>query len=161
MKKLIKMFSIALIAIVAISACKKEKVVDSNTQLGTDSVLIKEFVAKNSITGVKQIGTSGLYYKVIEPGSGTGTYAATTVVKVHYTGRLLSGTIFDKTTTDPISLKLGEVIVGWQVGIQQIRKGGKIRLFIPSAYGYGAGGQGTIPPNAVLDFDIELVDVQY
>jgi FKBP-type peptidyl-prolyl cis-trans isomerase FkpA len=72
----------------------------------------------------------------------------------------LDGTVFDQTTTQPLNFPLGNVIVGWQIGVPLIKKGGKIRLLIPSGYGYGQGGSGKIPSNAVLDFDIELVDVQ-
>jgi FKBP-type peptidyl-prolyl cis-trans isomerase FkpA len=72
---------------------------------------------------------------------------------------LLNGTVFDGTTTQPISFKLGQVISGWQIGIPLIQKGGKIRLLIPSGLAYGPDGQGPIPGNAVLDFDIELLDV--
>ena len=161
MKKMLRTLAIAMLALVAFSACQKEKTVDVNAQLGVDTLLIKDFIAKNSITGVRQVGKTGLYYKIIEPGSAIGAYKQSSVIKANYTGRLLSGTIFDKTTGDPISFQLGGVIVGWQVGIQQIGKGGIIRLLIPSGYAYGAGGQSSIPPNAVLDFDIELVDVQY
>lgn len=161
MKKMFRMLTIALVAIVAFSACQKEKTVDGNAQLGIDTLLIKDFIAKNALTGVKEVGKTGLFYKIIEPGSAIGSYKQSSVIKANYTGRLLSGTIFDKTTGDPISFQLGGVIVGWQIGIQQIGKGGKIRLLIPSGYAYGSKGQSSIPANAVLDFDIELVDVQY
>ena len=162
MKKMLKMLAIAVFALVAFSACQKQKAVDPNVQLGIDSMLIKDFVAKNSIIGVKQLGKSGLYYQILEPGSGTGTYRGTTIITVNYTGRYLSGGIFDKTTIEPRKFELGGgLIAGWQAGIPLIRKGGKIRLFIPSEYGYGPQGKSPIPPNAVLDFDIELVDVQY
>ncbi|MDB5012314.1 MAG: peptidylprolyl isomerase [Daejeonella sp.] len=162
MKKMLKMCAIVLFALVAFSACQKEKAVDPYVQLGIDTLLIKDFVAKNAITDVKQLGTTGLYYKIIEPGTGTGIYKESSLIKANYTGRLLSGSIFDKSTTDPFTFYLGgNVIYGWTLGVQLIRKGGKIRLFIPSAYGYKEAGSGPIPPNAVLDFDIELVDVQY
>ncbi|MDB5119560.1 MAG: peptidylprolyl isomerase [Sphingobacteriales bacterium] len=162
MKKTLKMCAIALLALVAFSACKKQKTVDPNVQLGIDTLLIKDFVAKNALTGVKQLGTTGLYYKIIEPGTGTGVYKESSIIKANYTGRLLSGSIFDKSITEPYTFYLGgNVIYGWTLGVQLIRKGGKIRLFIPSAYAYGTEAQGSIPANAVLDFDIELVDVQY
>ena len=157
-----KLLALAVFSVIAFSACQKEKTVDPNLQLGIDSLLIKDFITKNGITGVKQLGRSGLYYQIIEPGSGTGTYRSATIITVNYTGRYLSGGIFDKTTTEPRKFELGGgLITGWQAGIPLIRKGGKIRLFIPSLYGYGPRGKDAIPPNAVLDFDIELVDVQY
>jgi len=142
----------------AFSACKKNTSVDPEKQLIADENLIKEFIAKNNITAVRH--PSGVYYQIIAPGSGSVTYSANTSVSSNYTGRLLNGSVFDKTTGQPISFKLGGVIVGWQIGVPLIQKGGKIRLFIPSGYGYGSQAAGSIPPNSVLDFDIELVDVQ-
>ena len=87
------------------------------------------------------------------------TYTANTTVSTKYTGRLLDGSVFDGGNGQVLSFKLGGVITGWQVGIPLIQKGGKIRLFIPSGLAYGCDGQGSIPANAVLDFDIELVEV--
>ena len=162
MKKMLKMLAIAVFALVAFGACQKEKSIDTNVQLGIDSMLIKDFVAKNAIRDVKQLGSTGLYYKIIEPGIGGGIYKESSLIKANYTGRLLSGSIFDKSITEPFQFYLGgNVIFGWKLGVPLIKKGGIIRLFIPSNYGYGPAGSGPIPANAVLDFDIELVDVQY
>ncbi len=80
-------------------------------------------------------------------------------VFVTYTGKLLSGTQFDQ-SSNVISFFLNQVIEGWQIGVPLIKKGGKILLLIPSAYAYGCNGSRSIPPNSVLFFDIDLIDVQ-
>jgi FKBP-type peptidyl-prolyl cis-trans isomerase FkpA len=150
------LFFIALT--IGVSSCKKNFSVDPVKQLAIDTNLIKAYLVKNNITATHH--SSGVYYKIITAGSGTTAYTLNTSVSALYTGRLLNGTIFDAATTNPISFKLGGVIQGWQIGIPLIQKGGKIRLFIPSGYGYGDLDAGKIPANSVLDFDVELVDVQ-
>jgi len=95
---------------------------------------------------------------------GTGTAAASgQKVTVHYTGWLTNGTKFDssKDRGDPFvfSLGKGQVIQGWDQGVQGMKVGGVRKLIIPSALGYGArGAGGVIPPNATLKFDVELLD---
>jgi FKBP-type peptidyl-prolyl cis-trans isomerase len=85
-------------------------------------------------------------------------------VSVHYTGKLLDGTVFDSSyrRNEPISFKLGknQVIAGWEEGISMLSKGAKAKLVIPSHLGYGANGAGgVIPPNATLVFELELVTI--
>ena len=86
-------------------------------------------------------------------------------VTVHYTGWLTDGTKFDssKDRNDPFVFGLGQgqVIRGWDEGVQGMKVGGKRKLTIPPALGYGAGGYGgVIPGNATLVFEVELVDVR-
>lgn len=149
---------LSFVAIFSLSSCFKGDNFDPEVQARADDALITKFLADKNITAIKH--SSGLYYQIIQPGSGNITYSGNTEVTAKYVGRLLNGNIFDQTTTQAISFRLGGVIVGWQIGVPLIQKGGKIRLFIPSGYAYGQQGAGTIPPNSVLDFDIELVDVQ-
>jgi peptidylprolyl isomerase len=107
---------------------------------------------------------SGLQY--IEETAGEGREAEPgTRVSVHYTGMLDDGTVFDSSYDrgEPISfvLGIGQVIPGWDEGIDLMAAGGKGRLIIPSELAYGsAGAGGVIPPDATLTFDVELVDVQ-
>ena len=154
------LFLLSAIILFSFSACLKsatETNVDAQVQLDKDDVLIKAFLVTNNITAIKD--PSGVYYQVITPGSGSLTYTANTQITVKYAGRLLNGNTFDQSTT-AVTFTLGQLIAGWQIGIPYIQKGGKIRLFIPSYYGYGARGSGSIPANSVLDFDIELVNAQ-
>ena len=106
---------------------------------------------------------SGLKYEDLVVGTGKEAKNGTTV-DVLYTGWLTDGTKFDSTAdhnNEPYSLSLpGQVIEGWNEGIPGMKQGGKRKLVIPAALGYGEAGQGTIPPGATLVFEIELVKVK-
>jgi len=106
---------------------------------------------------------SGLVIEELVVGSGAAA-AAGQKVSVHYTGWLTDGTKFDssKDRGDPFVFPLGKghVIKGWDEGVAGMKAGGKRKLTIPSALGYGArGAAGVIPPNATLVFEVELLAV--
>lgn len=106
---------------------------------------------------------SGLFYKIIEKGTGKQAEAGEEVA-VHYTGMLLDKTVFDSSYRRKQPLKftvgVGQVIEGWDEGILLLQEGDKARLVIPSDLAYGSrGAGGVIPPNAPLIFDVELVKV--
>ena len=106
---------------------------------------------------------SGLRYQIIQKGDGVKAEKGKTV-SVHYKGQLADGTVFDSSykRNQPIDFPLGvgQVIPGWDEGIQLLKVGDKARLVIPSDLGYGArGAGGVIPPNATLIFDVELMNV--
>jgi FKBP-type peptidyl-prolyl cis-trans isomerase len=125
--------------------------------------LIKNYLKERNIT-VKPVA-SGLYY--VEKVKGKGPKAIKgKKVSVHYTGRLLDGTIFDSSLerkpAKPYEFTLGngEVIAGWDEGIAMMNEGGKATLIIPSKLGYGSSGSGgKIKPFSPLVFDVELVKV--
>ncbi len=107
---------------------------------------------------------SGLHYQIIQKGDGAKAEKGKTV-SVHYKGQLADGTVFDSSykRNEPIDfpLGMGQVISGWDEGIQLLKVGDKARFVIPSNLGYGAqGAGGVIPPNATLIFDVELMDVK-
>ncbi len=107
---------------------------------------------------------SGLRYKMIQKGSGKKAENGKTV-SVHYEGSLPNGKVFDSSykRKNPIEFPLGEgnVIEGWDEGIALLQVGDKARFVIPSHLGYGeSGAGGVIPPNSVLIFDVELMDVK-
>ena len=145
-----------------LAACKKNAPVDDydpTPQFKADTAAIRAFVKTNNISATKD--ASGIFYQVLEPGTGSVVYTASTKITSDYEGRLLNGTIFDSTKGTPTSFLLGNVIVGWQFGIQKIQKGGKIRLIIPSYYAYGTQSPSSlVPANSILDFTITLTDVQ-
>ena len=107
---------------------------------------------------------SGLKYSDQVVGTGDLAVAGKTV-SVHYTGWLTNGQKFDSSVDrgQPFSFPLGAglVIKGWDEGVQGMKIGGKRKLTIPSELGYGArGASGTIPPNATLVFEVELLGVR-
>lgn len=137
------------------SACKKVEPFDPVKQAAADDVKIQAYIKANNIAAVKD--PSGLYYQIITTGTGVNPTAASTV-RVAYTGKLLDGSQF---ATDPnFSTPLNGVIQGWTIGIPYCKQGGRILLIIPSGLAYGLPGKGTIPPNTVLVFTIDLVQVQ-
>ena len=84
-------------------------------------------------------------------------------VSVHYEGTLIDGTVFDSSIQrgEPATFPLNGVIPGWTEGLQLMKVGDKFRLFVPSDLAYGPSGAGdAIPPNAVLIFDVELLEIQ-
>lgn len=110
----------------------------------------------------------GVEYRELAVGTGASAYPGNTVY-VQYTGWLQNpdgsrGTKFDSSRDSgvPMTFMLGDgkVIRGWEMGLQGMKVGGKRRLFIPSALGYGTKGTSSIPPNSNLIFDVELVGVQ-
>ena len=102
---------------------------------------------------------SGLSYEILQPG--TGEYPKSTdSVKVHYTGTLIDGTVFDSSVqrNEPAEFLLDQVVPGWTEGLQKINKGGKIKLYVPPHLAYGDDGRPGIPPASTLIFEVELLD---
>jgi FKBP-type peptidyl-prolyl cis-trans isomerase len=136
-------------------------------QIEIDEKLIEEYIKNNNYKAVKKT-ESGLYYLVQSQGNGA-KVEANKKVTVNYTGKLLDGSVFDS-NTDPkfnhvqpfeFTVGIGQVIKGWDEGLQLFNVGGKGILIIPSRLGYGPRSAGpSIPANSVLVFDIEVLDVK-
>jgi FKBP-type peptidyl-prolyl cis-trans isomerase FkpA len=106
---------------------------------------------------------SGLVYQSLKEGSGASP-GASDVVKVNYRGTLADGKEFDSSYKrgEPAEFPLNRVIPCWTEGVQRMKPGGKARLTCPPAIAYGASGAGgVIPPNATLQFEIELLSVKH
>lgn len=127
----------------------------SKEQNRIDSEIIESYLNDKGIKAIKT--ESGLEYKIIERGSGPPPKKGQTV-NVKYAGRLLDGTPFDSGEIKFV-LGQGKVIKGWDEGIGYLNVGAKGSLYIPSSLGYGARGSGPIPPNSILEFDVELLEI--
>ncbi|GAB3248902.1 hypothetical protein GCM10027347_05620 [Larkinella harenae] len=158
-------YTLKVIDVQSMEQFQKSQAESREKQKGVDAKTIADYVAKNKLAGQKT--ASGLYYVITQPGTGPQPVSGD-VVKVKYTGKLMDGKVFDSSEKNPqtqagIDFPLGQgaVIPGWEEGIQQLRKGGKGTLIIPSTLAYGTeGAPGAIPPNSVIMFDVELVDVK-
>lgn len=161
-----KILAITAILLAALSSCKKDK-----TCARTESPLvapasevqaIQTYLTANSITATQD--PSGVFYTISAPGTGTDAPNLCSDIVFRYKGMLTNGSVFDDSGTSSVTYALGDLIVGWQKVIPKLRKGGKMRCYIPPTLGYGArditNGQGQviIPANSILIFDIELVN---
>ncbi len=106
---------------------------------------------------------NGLKYYILEQGTGNKIKPGDTVT-VHYSGFLLNGREFDSSVErdQPFTFVAGkgQVIPGWDEGIQLLKKGGKAKFIIPPGLAYGSRNMGTIPPNSTLVFDVQVLDVK-
>ncbi len=120
------------------------------------------FFERNAKRDNVQTTASGLQIETIREGSGI-TPGPADMVLVEYEGRLLDGTVFDASAKHggPAPFPVSGVIPGWTEALQLMKKGGSYRVWIPSQLGYGPTGTpgGPIPPDAILDFDVTLIDV--
>jgi FKBP-type peptidyl-prolyl cis-trans isomerase FkpA len=128
------------------------------TRAGDEPILTQRGIPMS-----ERITDSGLKFEDTHAGAGAAAAAGQTV-SVHYTGWLTNGTKFDssKDRDEPFEFKLGagQVIRGWDEGVQGMQVGGTRKLTIPPQLGYGArGAGGVIPPNATLVFEVELLEI--
>ena len=100
----------------------------------------------------------GFYYSIKIPGEGKNLNPCSTI-SIFYKGTLTNGSIFDQTGANPATFGLNQLILGWQYGLPLIKPGGKIILYLPPELGYGSRAAGSIPPNSVLIFEVQLVSV--
>ena len=129
--------------------------VDSLQKILTDSGL------------VATANASGFFYKINQPGTGSGISNLCSAITVTYKGSFFNGKAFDSSAAvNSIKIQLGQVILGWQKGVPLISKGGDITLYIPPTLGYGStdvrdqGNNVVIPANSYLIFNIHILDIQ-
>lgn len=114
---------------------------------------VQDYLTANNITATQHC--SGVFYSIDNAGTGTAPTACSGV-KATYVGKFTNGNIFDQGTA---SFGLNQVIKGWTNTIPLLKKGGKIRLYIPPSLGYGDKASGPIPANSILIFDVTLDEV--
>lgn len=123
----------------------------------------EEFLAETAQRDGVQVTESGLQYEIVEEGEeGAPSPTAEDVVRVHYHGTLIDGTVFDSSVDrgEPVSFPVGGVIDGWVEALQLMSVGDKYILYIPPALAYGEGGTaGAIGPNEALIFEVELLEI--
>ena len=139
----------------------EEAAPDYGQQIKDNKTVGREFMEQNAKNDSVVQTTSGLQYMVLKEGTGAKPSAEDTVT-VHYTGKLLDGTVFDSSVErgEPASFPLNKVIPGWTEGLQRMSEGSNSRLFLPSELAYVAKGAGDkILPNSTLIFDVELIKV--
>lgn len=122
-----------------------------------------EFLAKNKKAKGVKTTDSGLQYKVVKAAPKTAKKPKVSdKVTVHYRGTLIDGTEFDSSykRNEPANFGVDQVIKGWTEALQLMGEGAKWQLFIPSELAYGEQGRPNIPPNSVLVFDVELLDIK-
>ncbi len=119
-----------------------------------------DFLAANGQRAEVKTTPSGLQYEVLEEGQGA-TPQTGDRVTVHYTGKLIDGSVFDSSVDRGVPATFGvtQVIPGWVEALQLMKVGAKYRLFIPSQLAYGEQGAGPIGPNQTLIFDVELLEI--
>ncbi|MBQ9821514.1 MAG: FKBP-type peptidyl-prolyl cis-trans isomerase [Muribaculaceae bacterium] len=169
MKKVLVM-AIAALLMTGMASCggnssstenTEETTPDYGQQIKDNKTLGREFMEQNAKNDSVVQTQSGLQYMVLKEGTGAKP-SATDTVTVHYTGKLLDGTVFDSSVErgEPATFALDQVIPGWTEGLQLMSEGSEYRLFIPSELAYGSKGAGDkILPNATLIFDVQLIKV--
>ncbi|SIT90795.1 FKBP-type peptidyl-prolyl cis-trans isomerase [Pontibacter indicus] len=159
------------VVVVSFSSCKEENKnpyyitpEQIEAQKKIDEETIRKYFRANNVDTTKVVRlNSGLYILTKKAGEGDvikpGQYA-----EVNYIGRNVSNDVFDSSfrsgKTFSVLVGAGQVIKGWDEGLQQLRKGEEANLYIPSYLGYGMYGSGNIPPNSVLIFEIDVLNVR-
>ncbi len=126
--------------------------------LQSEITQIEGYAATNAMNGTLD-PTNGMYIQVLDAGDIAAKPNLNSTIYIRYTGKFLNGTIFDQVTDHAqTGWVLGSLIPGWQIALQTVGKGGHIKVLIPSSLAYGCAGYGTIPGNAILFFEVQLID---
>jgi FKBP-type peptidyl-prolyl cis-trans isomerase len=136
-------------------------VLDKNKIGDYEDFGIKSYMTANGLTGFTKT-SSGIYYKIADPGTGSPITADSTI-SVEYTGKFLNGVVFDKAVAgSPYSLRLDGFIDAWKEVVPRIKQGGSLQLITPSSSAYGIQGARDrgMPPFTSLDFTLKVTDVK-
>lgn len=142
----------------AIGCDDRPEILTAEERLEKDIAAIEQYLDDNNIDAQVDPTLNAIYYVIHREGPGQINPLRSDEVEVSYVGRVLgSDEAFDE--NDSITFTLGNLITGWQVGLQLMTEGDSATLFIPSGYAYGSSGSGQIRPNSILEFDISLIDI--
>ncbi len=137
-----------------LTSCLKDDYVDYSV---VDEEIIIEYLAENNIDAERH--EYGLYYKIIDEGSGTPIGSNTSKdekVTFSYKGYLTNGKVFVDTEGENVTQYLSNLLLGFQIGFPLINREGEIQLFVPSRYAYGSTGANGVPANSVVIFDVKI-----
>ena len=148
--------ALALICALVLGACAR------TPPAAGGSAAAGAFLVKNAASQGVHVTKSGLQYRILHTGPAVGLRPKPAdEVKLNYEGKLLGGEVFDSSYQrgTPAVMTLRDLVPGWLEALQLMRPGDEWLLYVPPSLGYGAKGAGPIPPNSVLIFKIELIDV--
>jgi FKBP-type peptidyl-prolyl cis-trans isomerase FkpA len=138
----------------------------AQAQLGADTVKIRQYLTRTNTTGFLRDVTNGIatgvYYRIDTLGTGNALFTSSTLITVGYKGTVMDSTrVFAQTGNIHPSFSYGQMILGWQYAIKHIKKGGTVRVLVPSGLAYGpyAQPQLQLAANSILDFTIKLYDI--
>ncbi|MEL7533127.1 MAG: FKBP-type peptidyl-prolyl cis-trans isomerase [Bacteroidota bacterium] len=156
MSRICFIISLSVLAIFTFSACGETITFDEQQEI--DRAIIEEYVATNNLQG--EYTEQGIFYSILEEGVGTATPNISSTILIDYVGTLLDGTEFDSSEGFPREFQLFSLIRGWQIGLEKFKAESKGILIIPSRFAYQENGSldGSIGPNTVIRFDIELIE---
>ncbi|WP_370086130.1 FKBP-type peptidyl-prolyl cis-trans isomerase [Ekhidna sp.] len=153
MKRIILVFTLA--TLVLFMGCKEEDELTDQQQLEVDIAAIDNYLSENEIVALTH--ESEIRYQIFEEGSGeTPTIDDNVIVK--YIGSFLDGRVFDQNQLG-LNFLIKDLIEAWKIMLPEMKEGGKIKMYVPSIYGYGKRGNTFIPPNTILVFEVELVSI--
>lgn len=154
------LFGLFLLA-VAFVACKKEVPYDQAKELEIDDEMIVKYMADSNVTTLTK-HSSGLYYNIINPGTGNDVTNTDTIYAKYTLKVLRDSVVRAKSQDSTFKFMLPGYIEGWKIGVGLIKSGGQIRMVIPSALGYKQRPvtSPVIPPNSILDITLSIVKIR-
>lgn len=162
--RLIILGAVASASVLPMACTKDPEPIVFKDYSAEDDAIIQKYLADSAIT-TAQKQPSGLYYVPIVTNPNNVLASKGRLTSVLYTGQFIDGRVFDASSRHgnvPFTFTVGSgnVIKGWDLGIPLMHKGDKGMLLLPSALGYGPYGSGSIPPNTVIRFKVEVTEVQ-
>lgn len=156
--------AVLLAGVIAVTGCNRGEAQDAGPEAAASAIPAEQqaFLDKNAKAEGVKVLPSGLQYKVVRSGPASGQHPTLDdEVKLHYEGTLIDGTVFDSSYERgaPVVMRPRDLVKAWQEALPLMRPGDEWYLYVPPALGYGAESAGPIPPNSVLVFRLEVLDV--